>query len=96
MREALAQFGYEQLGLPNNYARPLAAIWLFGFECDAAFLRGAGTPQYAGVEAAERKFAEGARREGMTLTAYRKLLQRRYKEDLAATRNAGGPGAGEN
>ena len=82
-----SSFPYEQLGLPNNYARASAAIALFGFECDSHFLHSAGSPQYAGIEAAEGIVRTNARRSGLTLSTYRKLLQQRYKARLAEGRH---------
>ena len=82
-----SSFPYDQLGLPNNYARPSAAIALFGFEYDRHFLDSAGTPQYAGIEAAEKQFHDAAKQARMPDAAYRKLLQQRYKERLNEARH---------
>lgn len=81
-----SSFPYDALGLPNNYSRASAAIALFGFEYDPTFLHWAGTQLYAGIESGDRQFRDNARRAGMPATAYRKLLQKRYKEDLGMTR----------
>jgi hypothetical protein len=72
-----SSFPFAQLGLPDNYARPLPAIALFGFEYDAKFVQWAGTRLYAGVELAE---AEIARSGGAN---FRKMLQKRYRARLA-------------
>jgi hypothetical protein len=82
-----SSFPFEQLGLPNNYARSSPAIAQFGFEYDATFAHWAGTQLYAGVEAATRQFHEGAHRSRMSAEAYRKVLQARYRERLAAARH---------
>ena len=37
-----SSFPFAQLGLPDNYARPLPALTAFGFEYDAAFAQSAG------------------------------------------------------
>lgn len=81
-----SSFPYDALGLPNNYSRTSAAIALFGFEYDPTFLHWAGTQLYAGVESGDRQFRDNSRRAGMPAAAYRKLLQKRYKEDLQMTR----------
>ena len=81
-----SSFPFEQVGLPNNYARASAAVGMFGFECDAAFLQRAGTQLYAGMEAGERQFREAARSAGQSATAWRQLMRRRYQERLAAVR----------
>lgn len=83
-----SSFPYDALELPNNYARASAAIAMFGFEYDPNFLHWAGTQLYAGVESGDRQFREHARRAGMTQAAYRKSLQKRYKDALAMTRAA--------
>lgn len=82
-----SSFPYEQLGLPNNYARPSPAIVLFGFEYDSGFLHWAGTQLYAGIESAGERVRESARRSGMPPAAYRKTLQQRYRERLSSTRH---------
>jgi len=88
-----SSFPFEQLGLPNNYARPSPAMAIFGFEHDSIFLHWAGTPLYSGVEKAEAELKESARRSGLSVPAYRDVLQKRYRQRLAATRQ--GVGASE-
>lgn len=80
-----SSFPYDALGLPNNYSRASAAIALFGFEYDPTFLHWAGTQLYAGIESGDRQFRDNARRAGMPPAAYRKLLQKRYKDALTMT-----------
>jgi hypothetical protein len=72
-----SSFPFAQLGLPDNYARPLPAIALFGFEYDATFVHWAGTRLYAGVELAEADIARGGG------ASFRKMLQKRYRARLA-------------
>lgn len=73
-------FPFEQLGLPDNYARPLAALVEFGFEYDPAFLRWAGTRLQTGAELAEETVRKRAAGAGLRLPAYRKLLRARYRK----------------
>ncbi|HYW42322.1 MAG TPA: peptidoglycan recognition family protein [Bryobacteraceae bacterium] len=77
-----SSFPFEKLGLPDNYARPLPALTAFGFEYDETFVRLAGTRLYAGVEMAEERLREQAAERGLTFEAYRKTLQRLYREKI--------------
>jgi len=85
-----SSFPFAQLGLPDNYARPLPAIAAFGFEYDATFLRWAGTRLYAGVELAEQELGRSAAVAGVTPEALRKTLQNRYRTRLAEVRGLDG------
>lgn len=73
-------FPFEQLGLPDNYARPLAALVEFGFEYDPAFLHWAGRRLHAGAALAEEIVRRRASEAGLRLPAYRKLLRERYRK----------------
>jgi hypothetical protein len=86
-----SSFPFAQLGLPDNYARPLPALTDFGFEYDATFTRWAGTRLYAGVELAEQELDRSATESGVTTVSLRKMLQKRYRARLAEVRrlNAG-------
>jgi hypothetical protein len=75
-----SSFPFAQLGLPDNYARPLPAIVAFGFEYDATFLEWAGTRLYAGVELAEQELAREAA--GGSVAELRKMLRKRYRARL--------------
>jgi len=75
-----SSFPFEQLGLPDNYAQPIPALSIFGFESDATFLRVSGSRLYAGVELAEERLRERAAEQGVPLAAYRGSLQRLYRE----------------
>jgi len=77
-----SSFPFAQLGLPDNYARPLPAIVSFGFEYDSTFVEWAGTRLYAGVELAEAELARAG-----PVAEVRKRLRRRYRERLAEARS---------
>lgn len=83
-----SSFPFEAVGLPGNYSRPLPSIALFGFECDASYARSAGSMLWRGAELGALELANGATAAKMTVPAYRKARQRRYREFLAATRGA--------
>jgi hypothetical protein len=86
-----SSFPFAQLGLPDNYARPLPALIAFGFEYDATFLRWAGTRLGAGVELSDDQLSRTAAASGVTPFALKKTLRKRYRLDLAEVRhgNAG-------
>jgi hypothetical protein len=76
-----SSFPFAQLGLPDNYARPLPAMVTFGFEYDETFAKRAGTRLYAGVELAEEELARDAA--GRPVAELRKELRKRYRARLA-------------
>lgn len=86
-----SSFPFIQLGLPDNYARPLPALTAFGFQYDANFQRWAGSRLYAGVELAEQELARESAESGMTAQTIRKMLQTRYRRRLAEVRRLDGP-----
>jgi hypothetical protein len=84
-----SSFPFAQLGLPDNYARPLPALTAFGFEYDATFVQWAGKRLYAGVESAEQELARDAAASGVTVAELRKLLRKRYRARLAEALGGG-------
>jgi hypothetical protein len=72
-------FPFAALGLPDNYATPLASLTRFGFEYDIVFLQMAGKP-WSGLDLADKQISDAATREGITVARYRTPLKRRYKE----------------
>ena len=86
-----SSFPFEQLGLPDNYALPLPAVSVFGFEYDSSFVGQAGVRLYQGVQFAEQVLRDRAAAAHLPVPAYRKALQTRYWSQLAAVRrDAGG------
>jgi len=90
-----SSFPFEQVGLPDNYQRALPALWAAGFEFDQAFRQKAGDRIGAGVQLAEDRLAARAAEAGMPVRAYRKLLQKRYRQQLEAVRQANADAAEE-
>jgi len=83
-------FPFEGVGLPDNYALPLPAVWAYGFECDADFTGRAGPRMLAGIEAARAILARRAADNGLTPEEYRTRLRQRYHQMRAAvTRTRG-------
>ena len=75
-----SSFPFEELGLPNNYAQPLPALLALGFEADQEYLRVGGPRLAEGVDLAEERLRERAAEQGLTVTTYRRGLQRLYHE----------------
>jgi hypothetical protein len=75
-----SSFPFEELGLPNNYAQPLPALVAFGFEADQEYRRVGGPRLAAGVDMAEERLREFAAERGLSVTTYRRGLQRLYHE----------------
>jgi hypothetical protein len=76
-------FPFEQVGLPNNYAQALPAVWAFGFLASADFRAATGERMAEGVDRAEETLRAGAQAERSTVLAYRKRLQEGYRQRLA-------------
>jgi N-acetylmuramoyl-L-alanine amidase-like protein len=83
-----SSFPFAQLGLPDNYVRPLPALWAFGFEYNPEFLHWAGGRIGAGVQLADSRIQENAAAAGLSVSRYRKTLQERYHRQLEAVRRA--------
>jgi hypothetical protein len=83
-----SSFPFEAVGLPDNYSQPLPSVAMFGFECDASYSRTAGGRLLEGAGLGEQELANRAAAAGLSLAAFRKAQQRRYRERLAATRGA--------
>jgi len=81
-----AGFPFAALGLPDNYQRPLPALWAFGFNYDPYWFRRAGNSLSAGVELAEQELARRAAAAHLRPEAYRKTLQKQYRTLLAQAR----------
>jgi hypothetical protein len=80
-----SSFPFAQLGLPDNYARPLPSMTVCGFEYDATFMEWAGTRLYAGVELAEYELARDAAASGVTVGELRKRLRKLNLPGSAST-----------
>ncbi len=74
-------FPFEALGLPNNYGLALPSLWAFGFASP-------GNRFSPAIQLAEQDLSWAAARSGMPVEAYRKSLQKQYRECLAQSRRA--------
>jgi len=84
-----SSFPFAQIGLPDNYAVPLPAVSVFGFEYDAGFARRAGDRMYREAELGDEEMRERAAAAHVEPAVYRRRLQNRYRSELAATRGGG-------
>jgi hypothetical protein len=73
-------FPFEQVGLPNNYALPLPAVWAFGFHATAEYRRMTGARLEEGVDRGESALLQSARAIGLPAASYRQRLQGWYLE----------------
>lgn len=87
-RDWASSFPFEQLGLPDNYQRALPALWTSGFEYNPEFQQWAGDRIRAGIQLAEDRLTAQAAESGMSLRAYRRMLQKRYHQELDIVRRA--------
>jgi hypothetical protein len=79
-------FPFEQVGLPNNYAEPLPAVWAFGFLATPAFRGVAGVRMAEGIDVAEEALRAASRADESTVPNYRKRLQAWYRQRLEAAK----------
>ena len=82
-------FPFLDIGLPDNYEPASPVLSVFGFEYDAAYLERASPALWKGLALADERIREAAAAGGMKSARYRKLLQERYRNQLAALRNQG-------
>jgi len=83
-----SSFPFAQLGLPDNYSRPLPALWAFGFEYNPEFLHWAGNRIGAGVQLGDERLHQAASAAGQSTASYRRALQKRYRRQLEEVRAA--------
>lgn len=85
-----SSFPFDRLGLPDNYALPLPAVSVFGFEYDANFGRRAGARLFEEAQRSEQMFRDRAVAAHLGVRIYRKALQSRYRSEIAAVREESG------
>jgi hypothetical protein len=87
-------FPFEQLGLPDNYARDLPSLWAFGFEYASGPANAAELGVYAGAARTEDHIKENASAAGIGLAAYRKSLRKRFQQRFGEMRRFEGSSGG--
>ncbi|HLW65475.1 MAG TPA: peptidoglycan recognition family protein [Gemmataceae bacterium] len=80
----VANLPFEDLGLIDNYARPLPSITLFGFSAAALLEEARESPLARGLEAAEDQVRAEAAAHNLPENRYRHVLQTRYKDAITA------------
>ena len=78
-----ANFPFHEMGLEDNYALPIPALYVFGYGYDPTFVESTGARLWKGLLLAEERLIEEATVDGRTLAEYKKLLQQRYREKSA-------------
>jgi len=74
-----SSFPFLLLGLPDNYALPVAAVAVFGFLHDDTFLQALDKRLWSGLLAADRGIARQATEQGLTAREFSIQLQQRYR-----------------
>ncbi len=82
-------FPFREIGLTDNYAMPPPSIYAFGFGYDPTFVHHTGVRLWQGLALAEDQMQTQAASRGITVSSYRAILRKKYKEVLAALRAAG-------
>jgi hypothetical protein len=88
-----ANFPFRDMGLGGGYDTPVAALTLFGFDYDSAFLRANGGRVWTGLVIAEEQLVREAAAHGTTMELYRRTLRQRFRDwkpDEAAADDAAG------
>ena len=84
-----ANLPFEDLGLTNNYMRPLPSVILFGFSATALLEEVHDSPLASGLEAAENQVRAEAAAHNLSEHRYRQVLQTRYKDAITALHATG-------
>ena len=75
---------FEDLGLTNNYLRPLPSVTLFGFSATALLEEARDSPLAKGLETAQDQVRAEAAAHNLSEHRYRQVLQTRYKDTITA------------
>ncbi len=81
-----ANFPFPEMGLPDNYAKPLPGLYLCGFDYDRFYLASTGARVQGALALSESKLGEAAAARHMTVDSYREFLQKEYRKKLLALR----------
>jgi hypothetical protein len=81
-------FPFRDIGLSDNYALPPPSIYAFGFDYDPAYVHATGVRLWQGLALAEDQMQTQAAARGIPVSRYRAILQKQYKEVLAALKAA--------
>jgi len=81
-------FPFLEIGLNDNYSAPPPSIYAFGFEYDPVYVHATGVRLWQGLALAEDQMQTQAAARGISVSQYRAILQKKYKEILAALKAA--------
>ena len=81
-------FPFRDIGLSDNYTVPPPSIYAFGFDYDPTFVHATGVRLWQGLALAEDQMQAQAAARGIPVPRYRAILQKKYKEVLAAIKAA--------
>jgi hypothetical protein len=78
-----AGFPFAEVGLPDNYDRPLPALYAFGFGYDDDFVRATGARMWKGLALSEDQVRQEATARGIPVAGRRNQLRQHYRSVLA-------------
>ncbi|WP_321475831.1 peptidoglycan recognition family protein [uncultured Paludibaculum sp.] len=78
-----SNFPYVAVGLPDNYSVPAPGLWIFGFTYDPALVEVTGQAFWRGLLLGEDQLRQNATAHGLSVAAYRKELEKRYRQVLS-------------
>jgi len=81
-------FPFLAIGLNDNYTVPPASIYAFGFDYDRVFVHATGVRLWQGLAQADDRMQSQAAARSLSVSQYRAILQKKYKEVLAALKAA--------
>jgi N-acetylmuramoyl-L-alanine amidase len=81
-------FPFLAIGLNDNYTAPPPSIYAFGFDYDPVFIHATGVRLWQGLALAEDQMQTQAAARGISVSQYRAILRKKYKEILAALKAA--------
>ncbi len=81
-------FPFVAIGLNDNYTAPPPSIYAFGFDYDRAFVHATGVRLWQGLALAEDQMQTQAAARGISVSQYRAILRKKYKEILAELKAA--------
>jgi hypothetical protein len=79
-----ANLPFEDLGLTNNYVRPVPSVFLFGFSATALLEEARDSLLAKGLEASQDQVRAEAAAHSLSERRYRQVLQTRYKDAIMA------------
>ena len=79
-----ANFPFGDVGLPDNYARPLPGLYLCGFVYDRSYVASTGPRILTAIGLSEARLGEVAARRHIEAASYREYLQREYRKNIKA------------